>query len=61
MNRNDAMSDDEHDDWVAAGDISPYQARVLLALALTQTSDTDEIQRFFKRTDADYPTRGAMR
>lgn len=54
------MSDDEHD-WVAAGDISPYQARVLLVLALTQTSDTDEIQRFFKRTDADYPTQGVAR
>ncbi len=60
MTRNDAMSDDEHD-WVAAGDISPYQARVLLVLALTQTSDTDEIQRFFKRTDADYPTQGVAR
>ncbi len=46
VERNGAISDDAHD-WVAAGELSPYQARVLLALALTRTRDTRELQRYF--------------
>ncbi|WP_168582143.1 asparaginase [Gephyromycinifex aptenodytis] len=44
--RNGAVSDTEHG-WVAAGDLNPFKARVLLALALTQTSDVATIQRLF--------------
>jgi L-asparaginase len=36
-------------DTVAAGDLSPVKARVLLMLALTHTSDPAEIQRYFER------------
>ncbi|MBK8435812.1 MAG: hypothetical protein IPL37_04690, partial [Austwickia sp.] len=46
VSRNGAVDDDAHD-WVAAGDLSPYQARVLLALALTRTSQTGQIQQYF--------------
>lgn len=34
---------------VAAGDLSPVKARVLLMLALTRTDDPSEIQRYFDR------------
>lgn len=44
--RNGDISDDEHD-WVCAGDLPPVKARVLLALALTRTRDTAELQRLF--------------
>jgi L-asparaginase len=33
--------------WVAAGDLQPWKARVLLRLALTKTRDPEEIQRMF--------------
>ena len=36
-------------DTVAAGDLSPVKARVLLMLALTRTSDPDTIQGYFNR------------
>jgi L-asparaginase len=32
---------------VAAGNLVPWKARILLSLALTQTSDPDAIQSFF--------------
>lgn len=33
--------------WVAADNLQPWKARMLLALALTRTTDLDEIQRIF--------------
>lgn len=33
--------------WVASDNLVPWKAKVLLALALTRTSDPDEIQRLF--------------
>ncbi len=33
--------------WVAADNLQPWKARILLSLALTRTSDPDEIQRMF--------------
>jgi len=33
--------------WVAADNLQPWKARLLLALALTRTNDADEIQRMF--------------
>jgi L-asparaginase len=33
--------------WVATDNLVPWKAKVLLALALTQTSDADEIQELF--------------
>ena len=33
--------------WVAADNLSPHKARILLQLALTKTNDTEEIQRMF--------------
>ena len=33
--------------WVAADNLQPWKARVLLSLALTRTSEPDEIQRMF--------------
>ena len=33
--------------WVAAGDLQPWKARVLLRLALTKTHDAETIQRMF--------------
>jgi L-asparaginase len=33
--------------WIGAGDLNPQKARVLLMLALTQTSDPEIIQGFF--------------
>ena len=35
--------------FVASGDLQPWKARILLALALTVTSDPDRIQAFFDR------------
>ncbi len=35
--------------FVAAGDLQPWKARVLLALALTVTDDVDRIQQMFDR------------
>ncbi|MCO6390095.1 asparaginase [Aliihoeflea aestuarii] len=35
--------------WVAAGDLSPVKARILLSLALRQTTDIGRIQDFFDR------------
>lgn len=35
--------------FIAAGDLVPWQARTLLALALTQTDDVERIQRMFDR------------
>jgi L-asparaginase len=32
---------------VAAGNLNPWKARVLLALVLTRTTDADAIQRYF--------------
>lgn len=39
--------DDAGHDFVAAGDLGPYKARVLLALALAVTDDTARIQEAF--------------
>ena len=33
--------------WVAADNLSPHKARILLQLALTKTNDPEEIQRIF--------------
>jgi L-asparaginase len=33
--------------WVAADNLQPWKARLLLALALSRTSDPDEIQSYF--------------
>jgi L-asparaginase len=33
--------------FVAADNLQPWKARLLLALALAKTSDADEIQRMF--------------
>ncbi|HWP63992.1 MAG TPA: asparaginase [Candidatus Binatia bacterium] len=33
--------------WVAAGDLVPWKARLLLSLALTRSADPDEIQTWF--------------
>ena len=40
--------DDEKYHFVAALDLNPQKARVLLMLALTKTHDWQEIQQFFK-------------
>ena len=42
-------ADDDALDFVAADSLSPQKARILLALALTRTADTREIQRMFRR------------
>jgi L-asparaginase len=42
-------ADDEALDFVVADNLSPQKARILLALALTRTTDTREIQRMFRR------------
>jgi len=44
--RNGEVNDDALD-FVAADDLNPQKARILLALALTRTTDTREIQRMF--------------
>ena len=42
-------ADDDALDFVVADNLSPQKARILLALALTRTTDTREIQRMFRR------------
>ena len=44
--RNAEQPDDKYD-WVVAHDLKPQKARILAAVALTQTSDTKELQRIF--------------
>ncbi|MEP6703149.1 MAG: asparaginase, partial [Betaproteobacteria bacterium] len=44
--RDGALSDDRYD-WIAVDDQNPQKARLLMALALTQTDDTSELQRIF--------------
>ena len=44
--RDGAVSDDRYD-WIAVDDQNPQKARLLMALALTQTDDTSELQRIF--------------
>ena len=44
--RNSEQPDDKYD-WVVAHDLNPQKAKILAALALTQTSDPKEIQRIF--------------
>ena len=44
--RNAEQPDDQYD-WVAAHDLNPQKARLLTALALTQTNDAKTIQRIF--------------
>lgn len=46
VSRNGAICDTDRG-WVAAGDLNPFKARVLLALALTQTHDPAAIQDIF--------------
>ena len=41
--------DDEKYHFVAALDLNPQKARVLLMLALTKTHDWEEIQEYFKK------------
>lgn len=41
--------DDKAQHWVAAGDLSPQKARILLQLALTQTHDWQKIQQDFDK------------
>ncbi|HQT95171.1 MAG TPA: asparaginase [Thermoanaerobaculaceae bacterium] len=45
----DGEADDDALDFVVADNLSPQKARILLALALTRTTDTREIQRMFRR------------
>lgn len=44
--RNAEQPDDKYD-WVVAHDLNPQKARLLIAVALTQTQDTKELQRIF--------------
>ena len=44
--RNAEQPDDKYD-WVVAHDLNPQKARLLTAVALTQTRDTRELQRIF--------------
>jgi glutamin-(asparagin-)ase len=46
--RNGAQPDDEYG-WLTVDDQAPTKARILLALALTQSSDTGELQAAFER------------
>ena len=43
ISRNGTLPDDKHG-WVACDDLTPPKARLLLALALTKTTDVGEIQ-----------------
>ena len=45
----DAEVDDKAQHWVSSGDLNPQKARVLLQLALTKTSNWEEIQKYFDR------------
>lgn len=42
-----AEQPDDKNDWVVAHDLNPQKARLLAAVALTQTRDTRELQRIF--------------
>lgn len=42
-----AEQPDDKNDWVVAHDLNPQKARLLTAVALTQTKDTRELQRIF--------------
>lgn len=44
--RNSEQPDDKYD-WVVAHDLNPQKAKILAAVALTKTSDTQELQRIF--------------
>jgi len=44
--RNSEQPDDKYD-WIVAHDLNPQKAKILAAVALTQTSDSRELQRFF--------------
>jgi glutamin-(asparagin-)ase len=44
--RNSEQPDDKYD-WVVAHDLNPQKAKMLAAVALTQTSDSRELQRIF--------------
>ena len=46
MIRNAEQPDDKYD-WVVSHDLNPQKARILAAVALTQTQDTKELQRIF--------------
>ena len=43
----DAEVDDKAQHWVSSGTLNPQKARVLLQLALTQTTDWQQIQKYF--------------
>ncbi len=43
----DAEVDDKAMHWVSSGELNPQKARILLQLALTKTSNWEEIQKFF--------------
>ena len=43
----DAEVDDKAQHWVSSGELNPQKARVLLQLALTKTTDWQEIQKYF--------------
>ncbi len=45
----DAEVDDKAMHWVSSGDLTPQKARILLQLALTKTSNWEEIQKYFDR------------
>lgn len=44
--RNGVAKDDKND-WIVVDDQNPQKARILLALALTKTTDTKELQKIF--------------
>ncbi|RZL01106.1 MAG: type II asparaginase [Rubrivivax sp.] len=44
--RNAEQPDDQYD-WIVAHDLNPQKARILAALALTRTSNSQDIQRMF--------------
>jgi glutamin-(asparagin-)ase len=44
--RNAEQPDDKYD-WVVSHDLNPQKAKILAAVALTQTRDTKELQRIF--------------
>ncbi len=44
--RNAEQPDDQYD-WIVAHDLNPQKARILAAVALTRTSDSQELQRIF--------------
>jgi glutamin-(asparagin-)ase len=44
--RNAEQPDDKYD-WIVAHDLNPQKARILAAVALTQTQDSKELQRIF--------------